>query len=98
MSDFAKFLAKAYLRKFLTVLGTYLLTRGILSDGDADGFAEKYLEPVFGGLLLAVSAGWTYAYQWYVRRKVVAALELPPGASKAQLEQMVKEHAPAPLK
>ena len=35
MSDLMKFMLKAYTRKALTILGTYLLTHGLLIDKDA---------------------------------------------------------------
>lgn len=90
MSDLTKFLIKAYLRKGLTILGTYLLTHNVLTSGTADSFASTYLDEVLGAVLLASSAIWTAAYQWYVKRKVTAALSLPQGASPQTLENVLK--------
>lgn len=91
MGDFGKFLAKAYLRKLLTALGTYLLASGVISDAEAGGFVERHLEEVAGGVLLAGSVVWTYFYQRYVRVKVTTALALPEGASSETLKEVMGE-------
>lgn len=91
MNDLTKFLIKAYLRKFLAILGTYLLTHGILTSGTSNDFVNTYLEPAFGAILVGISAVWTWVYQQYVKRKVTTALELPEGSSPAKLEKALKE-------
>lgn len=91
MSDFAKFLIKAFLRKGLTALGTYLLARGVLTESEAGGFAEEWLEMVLGALILAASSAWTFVYNSYVRDKVKTALELPSGASSERLAKAMGE-------
>ena len=92
MSDFAKFLIKAYLRKGLAMLGTFLVTRGLI-DGDSNSFVSTYLEPVSGTLLVGGSLAWTTIYQWYVKRKVSKALELPKDSTPKQLEKALEVEA-----
>jgi hypothetical protein len=86
MSDFTKFLLKAFVRKGLTVLGSVLLAHGVISESEAGGFVSQYLEEVLGLALLGASSVWTFIYQRYVRRKVTTALKLPEGANPATLE------------
>lgn len=90
MSDLTKFLIKSYLRKALTILGTYLITHDVLT-GSADDFAAGYVDEIAGAVLLAGSTVWSTAYQWYVKRKVLKALSLPAGASPAKLEKAMGE-------
>ena len=80
-------MGKAFLRKALTILGTWLIAHSMLEGETADSFAAKYMEPVFGFLLIGASALWTYAYQRYVKRKVIAAKRLQPEATSAELER-----------
>jgi hypothetical protein len=76
---------KAFARKGLAIIGTFLITHGMLTTS-ADSFASTYMDEAVGLLLIGASAVWTAAYQWYVRRKVVTALELPKGASPTALD------------
>lgn len=94
MRDLTKFLIKAYVRKGLAILGTYLIVHGVFSNGSADDFASLYLDDVLGSLMIAGSALWTYFYQWYVKRKVVAAINAPPSVTPEKLEQAVKQMLP----
>lgn len=96
MSELTKFMLKAYLRKVLTALGTFLLTHGVLTSSEAEGFVATYLEEIVGTALIAGSAVWTFIYQRYVKNKVVAALKAPPSTKPAELEELtVKEAAKA---
>jgi hypothetical protein len=85
MGDSAKFLVKAFVRKALTMLGTYLLAHGVLTDSEAHGFVESHLEEMTGLALLAGSTAWTVLYQRYVKTKVVTALALPQGSTSETL-------------
>jgi hypothetical protein len=91
MNDFSKFIIKAFLRKALTALGTFLLTHGVLTDSEAHGFVGNYLEELTGAALLAGSGAWTFFYQRYVKEKVTAALELPGGSSPERLKKVMGE-------
>lgn len=90
MSDLTKFILKAYLRKLLTIVGTYLLASGVISGEEQGGFVDKYLEEVLGVTLLGISAVWTFVYQRYVKDKIVTALQLPAGSNSADLEKAVE--------
>jgi hypothetical protein len=92
MGDFSKFLVKAFLRKALTALGTFLLTHGVLSDSEAHGLVADCLEELTGAALLAGSGLWTVIYQRYVKEKVKTALALPAGTSPERLEKALGEN------
>lgn len=85
MTDLTKFVIKAYVRKGLAILGTYLITHGLIA-GDAESFAGQYVDEVVGFVLVTGSTAWTTIYQFYVRRKVVTALKMEPGTGPARLE------------
>lgn len=91
MGDFSKFIVKAYLRKALTVLGTYLLTHGVLTESEAQGFVAAHIDELLGAVLLAASGMWTFLYQRYVKNKIVTALALPEGSSPAELKVALDE-------
>ena len=91
MGDFGKFLLKAFIRKALTIAGTYLLAHGVLTDSEANGLVSSYLEELTGFVLIAISGAWTYLYNSYVRDKVVMALSMKQGSTPAQLEQKLEE-------
>jgi len=93
MGDFGKFLVKAYLRKYLTILGTALLTHGVINDSEAGGFVDQYLEEVLGAVLLGGSHVWTFLYQRYVRRKVTTALGLPASATTETLKKAMQRRS-----
>lgn len=91
MSDLTKFLLKAFARKGLSILGAALFTYGILTQEESDSFVSAYLEEIVGSILVGASALWTWAYQFYVKRKVVTALKLPSGASSETLEATMEK-------
>jgi hypothetical protein len=91
MGDFSKFIVKAFVRKALTALGAFLLTHGVLTDSEANGLSDLYLEEMAGALLLAGSSLWTVVYQKYVKEKVTTALALPAGASPETLKRVMGE-------
>lgn len=93
MSDLTKFLIKAYVRKALAMLGTFLITHGVLKPDESEGFIAAYLEEAVGALLIGGSAVWTAAYQWYVKRKVLKAKQMPPSATSEQLEEALQKDA-----
>jgi hypothetical protein len=93
MSDLTKFLLQAYVRKALAMLGTFLITHGILTPDSTDSFVATYVEEVVGALMVGGSATWTAAYQWYVKRKVKAALALPAGSTPKALENALEKEA-----
>lgn len=90
MSDFQKFLLKAFVRKALTVLATWLMAHGLSSIAPNE-FADTYADEIVGWLMLSGVGVWTFVYQKYVKNKVTTALELPKGSTPEQLEQAVSE-------
>lgn len=91
MSDFAKYLIKAFLRHGLTAFGALLLRHGVITEGEAASFVGDWLDIVLGALIVLVAQGWEYVYQRYVKKKVVTALELPSGASTVRLAAAMGE-------
>ena len=86
MSDSTKFLIKAFARKALTWFSGILVTYGVLTSDEGEGFVGQYLEEIVGATILAISVGWSWFYQKYVKAKIITAKELPADASAEELE------------
>lgn len=77
-----KDIIETLLRKGLTVVATYLVTVGLLTEGQAT-------EAVAGLVLVGVSIAWSLWQRYKDRLHFLTAIEAPPGTP----EKVVKETA-----
>lgn len=90
MSDLTKFLIQSYVRKALTMLGTFLITHDVIAPGTQNDFATTYLDEAVGFVLLAGSTAWSTLYQNYVKWKIKKALALKAGSTSKDLEKAME--------
>jgi hypothetical protein len=86
MNPLIRDILETLLRKGLTVVATYLVTVGVLTEGQAT-------EVIAGLVLVGVSIAWSLYQRYKDRLNFLTALEAPPGTSERTVK---KELAKAP--
>ena len=61
----------AIVRQVLTIAGTALVARGILTQGAADSFISDYADQIVGLAIVGASAGWA----WWKARHTTAKMQ-----------------------
>jgi hypothetical protein len=74
---------ESLLRKGSTAIATYLVTIGLLTEGQAT-------EVVGGLVLLGVSVAWSIYRRYKDRLVFLTAIEAPPGTSEAGVKELAK--------
>ena len=70
----ARALARAMIRKGLTVLGTIAVTRGLIDQGSVDSAMGQAVEITLGALTVVGSGVWTWFATTNVHQRLAAAL------------------------
>jgi hypothetical protein len=92
MNPFVRGLLESVIRKAITALGAFLMTKGLLTESSA-------AELVAGLSALAISLVWSYFDQKKKQEVIGAALALPAGSTKHEAVEASKlpEAPPASL-
>jgi hypothetical protein len=83
MNPLFRDILESLLRKGATGLATYLVTVGLLTEGQAT-------QVVAGLVLLGVSIAWSVFQRYKDRLEFLTAIKAPPGASEKQVKEMAK--------
>lgn len=95
MTPLQRAILESIARKLLTIAGTALITRGLLS---SDEF-NSWLPELVGLALIGASQGWSMFSSWWQQKMLGTAAALPAGATKAEVAEVAKrpEAPPASL-
>lgn len=66
-------IAGAVVRSLLKIVGTALVTRGLVDQGTIDGAIPMLAEEIAGGLLVAAASGWSVARAAIAHTRFAAA-------------------------
>jgi hypothetical protein len=83
MNPLIRDILESLLRKGATGLATYLVTVGLLTEGQAT-------EVIAGLVLLGVSVGWSIYQRYKDRLRFLTAIEAPPGTTEAGVKELAK--------
>jgi hypothetical protein len=83
MNPLIRDILESLLRKGSTAIATYLVTMGLLTEGQAT-------EVVAGLVLLGVSIAWSIYQRYKDRLVLLTAIEAPPGTSEKQVKELAK--------
>jgi len=84
MSPLSRAMLESIARRLLTIAGTALITRGLVTQ---DEFSS-WLPELTGLALIGVSQGWSMFASWWQQKILGAALALPPGGTKAEAAEV----------
>jgi len=86
MTPLQRTMLESLARKGLTIAGTALITRGIVTQ---DEFSS-WLPELTGLALIGVSQGWAMFASWWQQKILGAALALPAGGTKAEAAEVAR--------
>lgn len=79
----ARAIAGTMIRTGLKMIGTALVTRGLVDQGTVDGVIPTLSEELVGVLMLAGGAGWGFVRAWFAHQRFWAAKEALEDAKAA---------------
>lgn len=82
-------------RAALVFVGSWLVKKGVITEGESVVLVDNLTPVVFGLLLTLAALAWGWWQKVHVNRKVDAALAAPPELTRAEFERSHAEPGPA---